>query len=105
MASRSLSEDPDEPRPPFRIREQDQNRGQLNYQNNRPRNSTRTREEPPRPVFRIGGSIIQSTTTENGVGLQTIDAAKERAPCNVESSELGHSHDISVDAGHTLDSG
>lgn len=104
MASRSISEDADEPRPPFPIRERIQNRSQLNHQRNGPRNSQRTREEPPRPVFRIGGSIIQSTTSENVVGLQTIDAATEIAPCNLESSELNHSHDGSVDGGLSIHS-
>ncbi|KAF6237902.1 hypothetical protein HO173_004103 [Letharia columbiana] len=102
IASRSISQDPEEPRPPFRVHEQIQNRPQLNYQSNRSRNSPRTREEPPRPVFRIGGSIIKSTTFENGVGLQTIDAAKERIHYNVDSPELIHSRDGSVDGGHTI---
>lgn len=77
-----MSEDPDEPRPPFRIRERIQNRAQLNH---RPQSSQRAREEPPRPVFRIGGSIIQSTTSEDGVGLQTIDAATQYRVARVES--------------------
>lgn len=92
VASRSMSEDPDEPRPPFRIHEQIQNRGQLGHSRSLPQSTPRTREEPPRPVFRIGGSIIQSPTSETGVGLQTIDAAKERAPFNIESPELNHNH-------------
>ena len=91
-----MSEDPDEPRPAFRIREQIQNRTQLNHRRNRSRNSQLTREEPLRPVFRIGGSIIQSGTSENVVGLQTIDVAKERGRYDIESPELSHSHDGSV---------
>ncbi|CAD6592126.1 MAG: hypothetical protein ASARMPREDX12_005670 [Alectoria sarmentosa] len=81
IASRSISEDQDEPRPPFRIREQIQNRAQLNH---RPRDNMRTRAGPPRPVFRIGGSIIQSATSENGVELQTIDAATQRRVAPIE---------------------
>ena len=79
IASRSLSENPDEPRPPFRVGEQLQHRAQLIRQSHRSRNSQLTREEPPRPVFRIGGSVIQSATSENGIGLQNVDAAQERS--------------------------
>ncbi len=91
-----MSEDPDEPRPAFRIRERVQNRTQLNHRRNRSRNSQLTREEPPRPVFRIGGSIIQSGTSENVVELQTVDVAKERGQYDIESPELNHSRDASV---------
>lgn len=52
FVSHSASADPEEPQPPFRLQErvnvvrQDRDR--------------RAPEEPPRPVFRIGGSIIQT---------------------------------------------
>ena len=92
IASRSLSDDPGETHPPFRIREQIQSRAQLDNERSRQRNSQRMRGEPPRPIFRIGGSLIQSTASENGVGLQTIDAVKEGTLHNVEPPEKNLIH-------------
>ena len=99
IASRSMSEDPDEPRPPFRILERIQNRTQPDHQRNSPRNSQRAREEPPRPVFRIGGSIIHDTASENAIELQTTKAAREIVPRNHESSEINLSRDDGLDSG------
>ena len=93
-----MSEDVNESRPPFRIREQIQNRAQL-YP--RPRNSQRTREEPHRPIFRIGGSIIHSTISEPDVRLRTVEAVKEGASYKIESPELNQAPDDRVSTGHT----
>ena len=100
IASRSISEDAaDEPRPPFRILERIQDRTQSDHQRNSPRKSQRAREEPPRPVFRIGGSIIHDTASENALELQTTEAARERVPRNHASSEINISRDDGLDSG------
>lgn len=53
--------DPEEPEPPFRIRDRVRNQTVMPHQRDQARNEQRAREEPLRPVFRIGGSIIQAT--------------------------------------------
>ena len=56
IGSNSASMDPEEPEEPFRLHDRSQPGATL-----RPDRDRRVRDEPPRPVFRIGGSIIQST--------------------------------------------
>ena len=61
ISSRSSSRDPvdpDEPEEPFHIRDRVEHFAQADK--NRRDTSTRGREEPARPVFRIGGSVIRS---------------------------------------------
>lgn len=60
IESRSNSRDLEEPDDPFHI--QDRVRSKATVRNDRGRQENRQRapEEPARPVFRIGGSIIQS---------------------------------------------
>ena len=92
-----MSEDAYEPRPPFRILGRIQNRTQLDHQQNPSRKSQRAREEPPRPIFRIGGSIIHDTASENALELQTTEAARESGPRNQELSEITVSQDHGLD--------
>ena len=92
-----MSEDAYEPRPPFRILGRIQNRTQLDQQPNSSRKSQRAREEPPRPVFRIGGSIIHDAASENALELQTTETARESGPRNQESSEINISRDRGLD--------
>ena len=48
----------------------------------------------------LSSAIIQPTTSVNGVGLQTIDAAKERASYGTESLEWNNSsYSVTVNAG------
>ena len=94
-----MSEDTYEPRPPFRILGRIQNRTQSDHQRDPSRKSQRAREEPPRPVFRIGGSIIHDTASENALELQTTKAAREIGPPNQESSEMSINRDHGVDTG------
>lgn len=61
MPSRSVSQDPDEPEAPFRLRERVRNNVPLPHQTDHQGNEQRTREGPPRPIFHIGGSVIQPT--------------------------------------------
>ncbi|KAL9101525.1 MAG: hypothetical protein Q9163_003221 [Psora crenata] len=63
--SRSISEDPTEPAP-FHLPQRSVNDYQSSPPTPRQRSEQRSRQEPPRPVFRIGGSIIESDT-ENPV--------------------------------------
>ncbi|KAL9131724.1 MAG: hypothetical protein Q9217_000399 [Psora testacea] len=62
IGSRAIVEDPAEP-VPFRLQEGELTSDQLSHQSLRQRNEHRSRQEPARPVFRIGGSIIQSGTS------------------------------------------
>lgn len=56
--------DPEEPEPPFRIRDRVRNQILMPHQRDQARNEQRPREEPLRPVFHIGGSIIQATAPD-----------------------------------------
>ena len=91
-----MSEDAYEPSPPFRILGRIQNRTQSDHQRDPSRKSPRAREEPPRPVFRIGGSIIHDTAS---VELQTTEAAREIGPPNQEPSEININRDHGLDIG------
>lgn len=59
-----MSMDPEEPVPPFRIVDRVRNTTLMPHQRDHQRNEQRAREEPLRPVFRIGGSVIQPTTPD-----------------------------------------
>ncbi|MCJ1360702.1 MAG: hypothetical protein MMC33_010711 [Icmadophila ericetorum] len=64
ISSAMESREVDEPEP-FRIRERIQNEEQILRQRYRHRNGTRTRSKsPPRPIFRIGGSVIPVGTAD-----------------------------------------
>jgi hypothetical protein len=94
IGSRSNSHDPEEPDAPFRIG----NRVKNTHVSDRSRqgNGQRGREEPARPVFQIGGSIIRSGTSTPSsptTGNGTHDAL-------VDHIELGH-HVRQPDSGAT----
>jgi len=82
IISQSVTEDPEEPDRPFHIRERIQNNFQMPQPNQRQRNDQRPREiEPPRPVFRIGGSVIpsgtntpQAATFKEGAVVEPVDS-------------------------------
>lgn len=61
ITSRSISVDPEEPEPPFQIRDRIRNKTLILHQKDQSKDEQRAREEPLRPIFRIGGSVIQAT--------------------------------------------
>lgn len=69
MPSRSMSEDADEPEAPFRLRERVRNNVPLPHQTDQQGNEQRTREGPPRPIFRVGGSVIQPTKPRTALSV------------------------------------
>lgn len=67
IGSRTNSRDPEEPDDPFRIRDRVRSvENTLHADKGRQANGQRMREEPARPVFRIGGSVIQSGVSTPG---------------------------------------
>ena len=82
IVSRSGSEDPTEPAP-FHLRERIATSSPTVHQNQRTRNEQRSRLEPLRPIFRIGGSIIPS------------DSSTPTMPTSTEPPGAGDSHESS----------
>ncbi len=73
IGSNSASMDPEEPTPPFRLR--DRITTGVAERDDRDR---RTRD-PPRPVFQIGGSVIQSTKPDV-INLDTVSPVQQATP-------------------------
>ena len=74
VGSRSMSmdpEDPEEPAPPFRVRDRIQHLESTRQDRNKP-----VRDQPARPIFRIGGSVIRSAPPEDGSTEAANPAAK-----------------------------
>ena len=67
MVSNAVSDEPEEPQPPFHIRERVQPEAQTDTLHDRRRvdGNSKARATPPRPVFRIGGSPIQVESTSS----------------------------------------
>lgn len=80
VMSNSVSEDPDEPQPPFHIRDRVQHEAQMRLPQERRRTDGKARDRPPHAVFRIGGSIIR-----NEASSPQIDKPDEEG--NPSSSE------------------
>lgn len=85
MPSRSTSMDPDEPEAPFRLRERIRNNVPLPYQIDQQGNEQGARDGPPRPTFRVGGSVIQPTKPETALSVPP-SATQQRTPIAASSS-------------------
>lgn len=80
MNSRSMSEDPDEPNPPFHLRERIWGSNTFNRSGDRlRRENTRSRQEPLRPVFKIGRTVIPP---EDGTSKRTSLERNRTAPAH-----------------------
>ena len=83
VGSNSVSMDPEEPQPPFHLRER--------VTDMRRDKDRRTAEEPSRPVFRIGGSVIRTTKSEtapSGAASPVLKAKPGVLPASGADSPL-----------------
>ena len=93
--SNSVSDDPDEPQPPFHIRDRVQHEAQMHLPHERRRAEGKARDSPPHAVFRIGRSIIRNDASSpqvdkrheegNPGSSEETDAAKHEAGAPVET--------------------
>lgn len=86
---------------PFRIRERVHNEEQILRQRHRQRNETRARSKsPPRPVFRIGGSVIPAEETGE---LKTNTNEQPNRPSPNNGRRLSQSDSITENVTYSPD--
>ena len=86
---------------PFRIRERVHNEEQILRQRHRQRNEARSRSKsPPRPVFRIGGSVIP--VEETGEPKTNTDEQPNR-PLPNNGNRLSQSDSVTENVTYSLD--
>lgn len=85
--------DPDEPESPFQLRDRVRNKTLMPHQRDQPRNEQRAREEPLRPVFRIGGSVIRATPPDT-ITSEPSSSAQQGLP--IATAKLSRTQEESM---------
>lgn len=81
FGSTHADSDPEEPEPPFRLRERVPRGAEMRLDRDR-----RIRDEPPGAIFRIGGSVIQSPRSDAAT-LGTTTSVRPVTPADEIASD------------------